>query len=124
MVTVAEKSTSNMRNSGLNVENRRRILGENNDIKGMRMDSGSSLSHRMNQFVIPVKTGLDLTKYQIVMIIDSPTHSTRDHNHPNEFGPGDDFMIEVSQTSKHNRDVDDEAMDEIAALGSTVPSSL
>ncbi|CAI9094163.1 OLC1v1029853C1 [Oldenlandia corymbosa var. corymbosa] len=97
--------------------------------------------HQMRQYVVPVKTTLDPTKHQVVVIMDSPTQKSWDHcERINEFDPREDLMIENNNLSTRRSPFpekpearwrsdggpteDDQAMDETVALRSTVPSSL
>ncbi|CAI9111984.1 OLC1v1012340C1 [Oldenlandia corymbosa var. corymbosa] len=86
------------------------------------------------------RNGLGPTKYNAVVIVDSPTHGVRDEEDPYEFNPGDDLMVDDSQTrwrpnpypeepttrwrSDGGNVADDATVDEGVALESTVLSSL
>ncbi|CAI9111943.1 OLC1v1012293C1 [Oldenlandia corymbosa var. corymbosa] len=73
----------------------------------------------LGQNVVPVKTGFDLTKHQTVIIMDSPIQTPSGQGRPNEFNPGEDRMIDGDFCGL----LEDKAMNEEVALGSTVPSN-
>ncbi|CAI9115225.1 OLC1v1016068C1 [Oldenlandia corymbosa var. corymbosa] len=65
--------------------------------------------HQMRQYVIPVKTTLDPTKHQVVVIMDCPTKKSWDHDERiNDFDPEEDLMIENNNLSSSRSPIPEE----------------